>query len=123
MVHVQKKKKSQDSSASLRSRFLVVPQVQTSWWMGSGQCFCASNTPLSLLPGLLPSKAPCQQRGSSPGPGRWDREIENGRQGPGGTCPRPEGEAGVPGDLACLRRRAHSFALAPDLPPSQWMFT
>ena len=91
--------------------------------MGAGQCFSASNAPLSLLPGLLPTKAPCQQRVSCPGPGWWDREIENGRQGPEGTCPCPEGEAGVPGDLACLRRRAHSLTLASDLPPSQWMFT
>ena len=100
----------------------MVPQIRASYWV-VGRCFCAGNTPLSLLLGLLPSKALCQQRGARPDPEWWDREIETGCRGPEGTCPCPKGKAGVPGDLAHLQRRANGLALASELSPLQWMFT
>lgn len=62
-------------------------------------------TPFSpLLLGLLPSKAPCQQRGSCPDPGQWDGEVETGGRGQGGIWPPPQREKmGAPEDLTRLQ--------------------
>lgn len=94
----------------------------TAPWV-AGRCFHAGNGPLSPLLGLLPWKAPCQQRGSRPDRGQWDREIETECRGREGTCPCPRAVAGVPPDLTGLHHRANGLALASTLSPLPWMFT
>lgn len=83
--------------------------------MGGGPCFCASNTPFPFSLGLLPPRAPCQQRGFCPDPGGWGREMETESRGPEGLYPCPRGKAGASEDLPHPQRRTNGLALASDL--------
>lgn len=73
--------------------------------------------------GLLPPKAPCQQRGFRPDPGGWGGEIETESGSPEGLCPCPRGKSRAAEDLPRPQRRTHGLALAYDLSQSRWMFT
>lgn len=99
------------------------PPKATTKWATAGQCFRAGNTPFPFSLGLLPPKAPCQQRGFRPDPGRWGGEIETESGGPEGLCPCPRGKAGASEDLPRPQRRTHGLALAFDLSQLRWMFT
>lgn len=70
------------------------------WQVGLSCC----NALFFLLLGLLPSKAPCQQRDSLPDPGQWDGEVETECQGQEGICPPPQKEkVGASEDLTRLQ--------------------
>lgn len=87
----------------------------------AGPCFCASNTPFPFSLGLLPPRAPCQQRGFRPDLAGRGREMETESQGPEGLCPcplSPLGKAGAAGDLPARPQcRTSGLALASVLSP------